>query len=512
MRWGHGVCRLLITTSASLFIAGCLTIPPVVERGAARRALEGHYGSRGMREAARRPVSEPRQAAGLATIEAEEPTSGDPSAGSDHRRGDIWKRVREGLVLADVRRPNWAALARWSGLRQAFVDQIVERATPYLHHIVEEAERRDMPTDVALLPIVESAYRAEARSLGHAAGIWQLIPSTGRHFGLKQSAWYDGRRDVLASTDAALDYLEALHGRFDGDWLNAFAAYNCGEGIVERAIARNRRAGRGTDFWSLALPAETRGFVPKLIAVSKIVADPASHKLSLRPIPDKPYLAEVEVGRQIRLAEAAKLAGVSVEELRRLNPGLIQSITAPSGPHRLAVPVDRAAAFRRRLAGYSRGPQNPANMPPWARRAVSLGQRVDDRRLAVMSVPGWFGGTTHRIRIGDTLWDISQTYRVPLAALCEANGLGAKTAGIKTRLRPGQDLLIPSPAALGAKMGLVRKPRRVHHRIQPGDSLPRIARRYRVSVNQLRRWNRPAAYRSMKPGSVLVVYRSPLAV
>jgi membrane-bound lytic murein transglycosylase D len=220
-----------------------------------------------------------------------------------------------------------------------------------------------MPTDVALVPIVESAYRAEARSPGHAAGIWQLIPSTGRHLGLEQSAWYDGRHDVLASTDAALDYLEALHERFDGDWLNAFAAYNCGEGMVERAIARNRRAGRGTDFWSLALPAETRGFVPKLIAVSKIVANPAGHKLSLRPIPDKPYLAEVEVGRQIRLTEAARLAGVSVEEMRRLNSGLIQSITAPSGPHRLAVPVDRAPAFRRRLAGYVRGPQKPAKTP-----------------------------------------------------------------------------------------------------------------------------------------------------
>lgn len=465
-----------------------------------------------MGDGAQRPVSEPRQATALATTEGEEPTADDPSAlniierGGHHRRGDMWQRVREGLVLVDVRRPSRAARGRWPGLRQAFVDQIVERAKPYLHHIVEEAERRDMPTDVALLPIVESAYRAEARSPEHAAGIWQLIPSTGRHFGLEQNAWYDGRRDVLASTDAALDYLEALHERFGGDWLNAFAAYNCGEGLVERAIARNRRAGRGTDFWSLALPAETRSFVPKLIAVSKIVADPAGHKLSLRPIPDKPYLAEVEVGRQIRLAEAAKLAGVSVQEMRRLNPGLIQSITAPSGPHRLAVPVDRAPAFRRRLAGYARGPQNPADTPP---RAL----RVDDRRLAVMSVPGWFGGTTHRLPAGDTLSDISQTYRVPLAALREANGLvGAKAAGIKTRLRPGQDLLIPSPPALGAETSVVPKPRRVHHRIQPGDSLLRIARRYRVSVNQLRRWNRPAAYRSMKPGSVLVVYRSRRAI
>ncbi|MGH8568123.1 MAG: LysM peptidoglycan-binding domain-containing protein, partial [Gammaproteobacteria bacterium] len=198
---------------------------------------------------------------------------------------------------------------------------------------------------------------------------------------------------------------------------------------------------------------------------------------------------------------------------------LIQSITAPSGPHRLAVPVDKAAVFRRRLAGHSPikikgGFQNPGKTPPRARHAVSLGQRVDDRRLAVRSVPPrWSGGATHRVRAGDTLWDISQTYRVPLAALREANPLvGAKAAGIKAGLRPGQDLLIPSPAALGAQTSVVRKPQRVHHRIQPGDSLPRIARRYRVSVNQLRRWNRPAAYRSMKPGGVLVVYRSPRAI
>ena len=475
-----------------------------------------------MGDGARRPVSEPRQATALATTEGEEPTADDPGTlniierGGHHRRGDMWQRVREGLVLVDVRRPSRATRGRWPGLRQAFVDQVVERATPYLHHIVEEAERRDMPTDVALLPIVESAYRAEARSPGHAAGIWQLIPSTGRHFGLEQNAWYDGRRDVLASTDAALDYLEALHERFDGDWLNAFAAYNCGEGMVERAIARNRRAGRGTDFWSLALPAETRGFVPKLIAVSKIVADPAGHKLSLRPIPDKPYLAEVEVGRQIRLAEAAKLAGVSVEEMQRLNPGLIQSITAPSGPHRLAVPVDRAPAFRRRLAGMRIQIKGGLRTPlrRHHRRGAPLAwaseSMIEDWPLCrcrsgsgarrTVYAPATRSGTSRR----------PTGCRWPPCA--RRMGYAPRPPEIKTRLRPGQDLLIPSPAALGVETSVVRKLRRVHHRIQPGDSLPRIARRYRVSVNQLRRWNRPAAYRSMKPGSVLVVYRSPRAI
>jgi membrane-bound lytic murein transglycosylase D len=395
--------------------------------------------------------------------------------------------VREGLVLDDVHRPGRAAESRWPGLRQAFVDQIVDRARPYLHHIVEEVERRDMPTDIALLPIIESAYRADARSSGHAAGIWQMIPSTGRHLGLKQNAWYDGRRDVLASTDAALDYLESLHERFGGDWLNAFAAYNCGEGMVERAIARNRRAGRGTDFWSLSLPAETRGFVPKLIAVSSIVANPASHRLSLRPIPDKPYLTEVEVGRQIGLDEAARLAGTTIEEMRRLNPGLIRSVTAPSGPHRIAVPIDKAVAFKRRLTG-----QAVAEETSFQRPSTGAGRR----KLALRSARGSIG-TTHRVRAGETLSHISHQHGVSLSALRQANRLGAKA-----QIRAGQALVIPVPGTPTVAQGS----QRVRHTIRPGDSLSRIARRYRVSVDQLQRWNRPVAHRSLQPGTVLVVY------
>ncbi len=391
-----------------------------------------------------------RRAPRTATAEADEPADAEPRA--DNRDpGDIWERVREGLVLADVERPRQAAATRWSGLRQAFFDQVIDRATPYLHHIVEEVERRDMPTDVALLPIIESAYRPEARSPGHAEGIWQMIPSTGRILGLKQNAWYDGRRDVLASTDAALDYLEALHERFDGDWLNAFAAYNCGEGMVERAIARNRRAGRGTDFWSLQLPAETRGFVPKLIAVSRIVANPASHKVSLPPVPDKPYLTEIEFGRQIGLAEAAKLAGVSVDEMRRLNPGLKRSVTAPSGPHRLAVPIDKAARFSRRIVAgrsLSSGRHDKTASHRRVRHRVH-GAGRERNPVAVASVASEArGATRHQVRAGDTLWGIAQAYRVPLAALREANGLSARA-----KLRSGQELHIPALRMPSGKAG-----------------------------------------------------------
>ncbi len=499
MRWGDGFGRLLITTSASLMLAGCLTVPPVAERRAVGRALEGRIGSQGIRDVAERPASEPERARDRAPDRAR--AGAQEPADRDRDRSDIWERVREGLVLPDAARSGQAVAGRWPDLHQAFIDQIVERATPYLHHIVEEVERRDMPTDVALLPIVESAYRAEARSPGHAAGIWQMIPSTGRRLGLEQNAWYDGRRDVLASTDAALDYLEALHERFGGDWLNAFAAYNCGEGLVERAIAQNRRAGRRTDFWSLRLPAETRGFVPKLIAVSRIVANPARHKVNLPRIPDQPYLTEVEVGRQIRLAEAAALAGMSVEELKRLNPGFIRSVTAPSGPHRLAVPVDKAALFTRRLAA---GRSSPPEGPPSARGRQGPRARKDGRqaeRIARALPAGT--GTAHRVRAGETLGEIAHAYRIPLATLREANGLGSSSA-----IRSGQELHIPAGGAVEGAASMAKKAHVVHHRIRPGDSLPRIARRYRVSVNQLRRWNRPAVYRSLKPGSVLLVYRS----
>lgn len=269
------------------------------------------------------------------------------------RSSDLWERIRNGMGLPKPDRTEITSEIEWFSLKQAYFDVVADRARPYLHHIVEEVERRDMPLEIALLPIIESAYQPTAYSPKGAAGIWQFIPGTGKRFGLKENAWYDGRRDVMASTEAALDYLNILHERFDGDWLLAIAAYNCGEGAVENAIERNRRLGRSTDFWSLDLPGETQVYVPKLLAISSIVADPSEYQLTLNPIPNRPYLKEVHTGGQISLDKAAALANMTVAELRSLNPGLKGSTTDPAGPHKLVLPIHKAEKFQQRLASLS---------------------------------------------------------------------------------------------------------------------------------------------------------------
>ncbi|MBS3785862.1 MAG: transglycosylase SLT domain-containing protein, partial [Gammaproteobacteria bacterium] len=234
---------------------------------------------------------------------------------------DVWDRIRAGFSLpaGDANRVA-RERQRYIGLND-FWTAVSERASPYLFHITEEIDTRGLPMEVALLPIVESAYKPTAYSHGRAAGLWQFIPSTGRHFGLDQNWWYDGRRDVLASTDAALTYLTNLHELFDGDWLLAFAAYNAGQGTVARAIKRNEAAGKPTDYWSLSLPRETMQYVPRLLAARDIVLDPSAYGVALLPVNNQPALSVVELEHQFDLALAAELAGIDMEMLYALNPG-----------------------------------------------------------------------------------------------------------------------------------------------------------------------------------------------
>ncbi|MGH8584369.1 MAG: LysM peptidoglycan-binding domain-containing protein [Gammaproteobacteria bacterium] len=384
--------------------------------------------------------------------------------------------------------------------KQNQLDKIVDRASPYLHHIVQEVERRDMPAEIALLPIIESGFRPEAYSPGHAAGVWQLIPSTGRRLGLKQNSWYDGRRDVLASTDAALDYLQLLHEHFDGDWEHALAAYNCGEGAVDGAIKRNRLAGRPTDYWALDLPAETERFVPKLLAVSKIVAHPKENRVKLKPISDQPYLKVVDVDRQIDLERAAHLANMSVVELRRLNPGLIGSATDPAGPHRLALPVSRVDAFKRRFAAL------PAEMA--LAQASSTAAEPAQREVAGEAAATKAAGR-HRVQAGDSLWDIARANQVTVAQILAANRALAE----EKLLRLGQVLSIPGPGAKRVAAQASRAEPTRRHRIRSGDSLWSVARRYGVSIKDLRHWNGlDNTKTALKPGAVLLVYTTPQSV
>jgi membrane-bound lytic murein transglycosylase D len=315
------------------------------------------------------------------------------------QHADLFDRVRAGYALPDTRHYAVDREVEWYRSRPDFLDRTFRRGARYLHHIVTEIERRDMPLELALLPVVESAFNPVAYSRSHAAGLWQFIPSTGKHYGLTQNWWIDERRDVLRATDAALNYLQYLHRYFKGDWYLAIAAYNGGEGTVSRAVKRNADAGRATDFFSLDLKAETRDYVPKLLAISRIVADPSAYGLSFAAIPNQPYFDVVDPGKQIHLGEASELAGISRDDMFALNPAFNRMTTPPSGPHRLLLPVERAEPFRLALASGT-GAQ---------RVAAAATEPPPDVR--------------HRVRSGESLTGIARQHGVSVESMRARNGL-----------------------------------------------------------------------------------------
>jgi len=272
---------------------------------------------------------------------------------------DLWERLRGGFTLPDRQHPKARKEAKEYAGYQYHLDEVIERARPYLYYVLEEIEKRGMPSEIALLPIIESAYQPLAYSSGGAAGIWQFIASTGRNFGLKQTFWYDGRRDIAASTKAAMDYLQKLNIDFDGDWLLTLAAYNAGEGTVFRAMKKNRQAGKRTDFWSLDLPRETEAYIPRLLGVAALVANPDEYGASLTYVPDEPYLKSVEIESQIDLKVAAQLADISPQEIKLLNPGFIHGTSDPKGPHHLLLPINKVDIFNTKLATLE-----PSNLMP----------------------------------------------------------------------------------------------------------------------------------------------------
>lgn len=467
--------------------------------------------------------------------------------------GDLWARIRAGFSLPDVDHPRVQAQLDWYARHPAYMARVAERARPYLHHIVEMVEDSGLPAEIALLPIVESAFQPFAYSHGRAAGIWQFIPATGRRYGLKQNWWYDGRRDVLASTRAAIALLDNLYREFDGDWLLALAAYNSGSGTVRRAVRNNRRRGRPTDFFHLRLPRETRAYVPKLLALKKLIAAPEKYGLNLPPIPDRPYLAEVHLDAQIDLARAAELAGISLDELYRLNPGFNRWATAPDGPHILLIPRDRVEAFaeglknlppekRIRWVRYRirqgdtlstiavrhnvsivtlkrvngiRGSRLRAGhslmIPVASRNAREYRLSADQRQRRQQNTPRRGVKVVHIVRPGDTFWDLARAHGVNVRALARWNGMAPRDP-----LVPGQKLVIWSRRGQAAADRLTpvnftpppqrRVTRRIGYRVRKGDSLARISRKFRVSINQLRKWNNLPKGRYLQPGQRLVVY------
>lgn len=403
-----------------------------------------------------------------------------PAVATATQSADLWARIRRGFELpkADDQPLVQHDIDYFVG-RQVYLDRVAERARPYLCYIVQALEQRGMPTEIALLPIVESAFRPFAYSAGQAAGIWQFIPTTAQDYGLQQNWWYDGRRDVIAATHAALDYLQRLNVIFAGDWLLAIAAYNAGEGTVLRAIKHNAAAGRPTDFWHLDLPGETEAYVPRLLALRSLIDTPAEYRLELPTIPNELPIAVVEIRSQIDLALAARLADVSLAELYQLNPGYNRWATGPNGPHRLVLPIDRVTQFKEGLA------------------AIPPDKRVHWRR--------------HRVAGGDTLSGLAQRYHTTPAVLKAINGLQ------NNLIRTGNHLIVPLTSQLTTAEAVNPNRRRasnhkVAYVVQPGDSLWGIARAHQSTVSRICRWNQIAPNVALHPGQKLILRQAQPAV
>jgi len=458
--------------------AGTTAAPPATDADPAGASASPMAGHPAVAPLSRTPPLEPAAPETLGS-HPDQSTALDhaPPADAD----DLIAGLRAGFSLPRLERPEVMQHVAWFERHPAYFERVLERARPYLPHVAREVEARGLPAELAFLPMIESAFDPFAYSHGRAAGLWQIVPATGRHLGLKQNWWYDGRRDVLASTRVALDYLEYLHGLFDGDWLLAVAAYNSGQGRVGRAIRKNRAAGRPTDFWHLRLPRETRSYVPRLLALARVLDDPAAHGLSLPRIPREAAFADVELDGQIDLAVAAELAGIELAELQRLNPGFNRWATDPDGPHRLLLPADSVTAFRAALA----------KLPPEA--------RVRWQR--------------HQVRRGETLGGIAQRYKTTIGTLQSVNGLSG------TRIRAGAHLMIPTATRSAAAYPLSAENRlastqsrdregraRSDYTVRSGDSLWTIARRHDVGVRELAAWNGMAPGDTLSIGRTLVVW------
>ena len=483
--------------SIPLVLAGCTSQPPAPETPAspepgysASEPVADHPWPPAVLETARSsgvapPASgirppEPLDSTGagmLDDVPVPSPETGpNQEAASD---GDAWERIRDGMDLRYPEKKQVQRSIEWYRRNQEYLHRVAQRARPYLAYIVREVEKRELPMEFALLPVVESAFRERAYSHAGASGLWQFMPSTGRRYGLKQNWWYDGRRDIVESTRAALDYLTTLMREFRNDPLLAVAAYNWGEGNVRRAISRNRARGKPADVWSLRLPRETRTHVYRFVAIAEIIEEPERYGVTLRSIPDEVYFRPVALDGQVELAFAANLAGVTVRELRRLNPGFKRSATAPGGPHRLQLPVDAAERY-----------------------TATLAQLPTDRNKR------W---TRHAVVPGDTLGAIAIRYGTSVKALKDTNGLASDRIFAGTRLTIPvalglRDVTLADAAARGRR-SVAEGPATTIYRVRSGDSLWLIARRHGVGVEQLAAWNGLSVESVLIPGQRLTVHR-----
>lgn len=449
---------------------------------------------------------------------------------------DVWQRIAMQLDMPIPDHQLVDYYRTWYLKHPNHLKTVSQRAEPFLYLITEKIEQRGLPLELALLPVVESSFDAFAYSHGSAAGLWQFVPGTGEMYGLKQNFWYDGRRDVPAATDAALDYLTYLNKRFDGDWTHAIAAYNSGGGRVSSAIRKNNKLGKPIDFFSLDLPKETSGYVPKLLALADIVANQEKYGIEIPPIANRQVVELVNPKEQLDLAIAANYAGISVKELQSLNPAYNQWATAPDGPHQLLLPIDNVAQFNS-AASKNRGKgmkvvrykvksgdtlsvlaekyNTTAQVIRTANNIsgnnIRVGQHLmipastrDDKAYA-LSASNRLAKTqsesrgqyklTHTVRSGDSLWSIAKANKVSHQSLAKWNGMGPRDT-----LRVGQKLVIWKNSSDGAVV------RTVFYSVRSGDTISGIATKFKVKSNDIVKWNDLSNQKYLKPGQKLKLY------
>ncbi len=393
---------------------------------------------------------------------------------------NVWDVLRKQFSLNhEVNQPEVQNQLRWLIAHPSYLHKLAQ-SEPYMYHIITELKKRHIPGEIALIPMIESAYDPFAYSGAGAAGLWQLMPGTGTDLGLKQDWWFDGRRSIRPATDAALNYLVYLNKFFNGNWILAFAAYDSGEGTMARIIKKSGQTGN-IHFWSLPVPNETKAYIPRLLALAEIIQNPQRYKVELPDIPHAPYFEEVNIGSQIDLSHAAKLAGISYQDLIKLNPGYNRWATAPYRPYKLLIPVNRVENFNRNLANFP-----------------------EDQRVSL---------ERHQVSAGDNLNLIAHRYHTTINLIKELNQL--KSNAVKT----GQYVLIPiaKNAAAIAKVNAPPPAKQAHftalkqykiiHIVQRNESYAHIEKKYSVSRNQLKSWNKLKSGKPLQRGQQLVIWR-----
>ncbi|SMC28782.1 membrane-bound lytic murein transglycosylase D [Andreprevotia lacus DSM 23236] len=465
---------------------------------------------------------------------------------------DLWSRVRAGFTIPDVDNALTEKWENYYAARPEYLNRIIARGSRYLYFVANEVERRGLPMELALLPMIESAYNPKAESPARAAGMWQFIPDTGKRYGLERTWWYDGRRDVVAATDAALDYLTTLNGMFN-DWQLALASYNWGENAVARAVNKNQAAGLPIDFANLRMPDETRNYVPKLLAVRNIIANPQAYGIQLSSLPNSPYFATIQTGRHMDVKVAAELAEIPVDELLRLNPGFIRPVIAYKDERKLVLPADKVDTFQRNLAVFDKPLLNwqPYVTKPgesFDKMASTFGisavelrdindiaQRERSARGQTILVPMVAGldlserqtlvalaankqadpldtgaqdapravnrAREHQVAKGDTVFNIAKRYGVSVATLREANGLRGNA------IHAGQVLKVAAVEAPRGKAAAAAQAKAEHDFVvvKRGDTLASIAKRYKLTVADLKRINKLGNKAAVAPGVKLAL-------